>query len=303
MSATTFTFTDPDGFQIFTYKWAPEAGKPKAAVQIVHGAAEHALRYERFAKFLNEAGYVVYADDHRGHGKTAGDLAKAGIAGADGWEGMLKDERQLSEIIQKENPGLPLFLFGHSMGSFMGQQYIQRWGDLLKGVVLSGTTGLPVIPPEALPAMQQAAAGDGRDLVPQGPGLFAALNAPFEPAKTPFDWLSRDEAEVQKYIDDPWCGFAFSNGLSYGMARGINEMIDPQKQALVPKSLPVLIMGGAMDPVGAYNGEQVLAERFRDLGIQDVQLILYPQGRHEMLNETNRDEVHADLARWLDEHL
>jgi alpha-beta hydrolase superfamily lysophospholipase len=108
---------------------------------------------------------------------------------------------------------------------------------------------------------------------------------------------------VQKYIDDPWCGFAFSNGLSYGMARGINEMIDPQNQALVPKTLPVLIMGGAMDPVGAYNGEQVLAERFRDLGIQDVQLILYPQGRHEMLNETNRDEVHADLVRWLDEHL
>jgi len=124
MSATTFQFTDADGFQIFVYKWAPDEGKPKAAVQIVHGAAEHALRYERFARFLNQAGYVVYADDHRGHGKTAGELSKAGIAGKDGWNGMIKDEKQLSEIIQQENPGLPLFLFGHSMGSFLAQRYI-----------------------------------------------------------------------------------------------------------------------------------------------------------------------------------
>jgi alpha-beta hydrolase superfamily lysophospholipase len=304
MSATTFTFTDPDGFQIFVYKWAPDDRQPKAAVQIMHGAAEHAARYERFAKYLNQAGYVVYGDDHRGHGKTAGDLSKAGIAGPDGWNGMLNDEKQLTDIIKKENPSLPLFLFGHSMGSFMGQQYIQKWGDELKGVILSGSTGLAIIPPQALPLMEQAAAGEGRDCLPEDPGaLFAPFNKPFEPAKTPFDWLSRDEAEVQKYIDDPWCGFAFSNGLTYGMARGINEMIDPDRQALVPKRLPVLLVSGEMDPVGAYNGVQALEQSYKKMGIQDVQVILYPQGRHEMLNETNGEAVHKDLAKWLDEHL
>jgi alpha-beta hydrolase superfamily lysophospholipase len=303
MSTTTFKFTDSDGFQIFTYKWEPDAGKPKAAVQIAHGAAEHALRYERFAKFLNQAGYVVYADDHRGHGKTAGDLSKTGIAGQDGWNGMVKDEKQLSVIIKKENPRLPLFLFGHSMGSFIAQRYIQHWGEELSGVIISGSTGLPIIPPQALPLMEQAAAGELRDQIPTGPGLFAALNQPFEPTRTPFDWLSRDQVEVQKYVDDPWCGFAFSNGMTLDMARGMVDMLVPENQRRVPKNLPVLLVSGEMDPVGANNGVRALGERYKELGIKDVQVILYPQGRHEMLNEINRDQVHRDVTKWLDEHL
>ena len=303
MSTSTFRFTDPDGFQIFTYKWAPESGQPKAAVQIVHGMAEHALRYERFARFLNQAGYVVYADDHRGHGKTAGDVSKAGIGGMDSWEGMVKDEKQLTDLIKQENPGLPLFLFGHSMGSFIGQRYIQRWGGELKGVVLSGTTGLAIFPPEALPAMEQAAAGDLRDQYPQGPGIFAVMNAAFEPVKTPFDWLSRDEAEVQMYIDDPWCGFAFSNGMMLDMARGVGDMLNPDSQARIPKDLPVLMIAGDMDPVGAYNGVRSLEQRYTSLGIQDVQVILYPQSRHEVLNETNRDQVQQDVLDWFEAHL
>ena len=304
MGRITFTFTDVDGFRIFVYKWAPEAGKPKAAVQIVHGAAEHALRYERFAQFLNKAGYVVYGDDHRGHGKTAGDLSRAGIAGEDGWNGMVKDERQLSEIIKKENPGLPLFLFGHSMGSFIAQQYIECWGGELKGVVLSGSTGLTLIPSEALPFLEQAAAGEARDKVSDAAaGLFAALNAPFEPAKTPFDWLSRDPVEVQKYVDDPWCGFPFTNGLTLDMGRGTVAMLDPQNQAQIPKNLPVLLMSGELDPVGANNSVKALEKSYRDQGIKDVQVILYPEGRHESLNEINRDDVHQDVTGWIDAHL
>jgi alpha-beta hydrolase superfamily lysophospholipase len=303
MSSTTFTFTNADGLQIFVYKWAPDDKKPKAAVQVVHGAAEHALRYERFAKFLNQRGYVVYGDDHCGHGKTAGDLSKAGIIGKSGWTGMVNDEKQLSEIIRKENPGLPLFLFGHSMGSFLAQRYIQRWGGELKGVVLSGSTGLPIIPPQAMPLLEQAAAGEKRDQFPTGGGLMDALNDPFQPAKTPFDWLSRDEAEVQKYVDDPMCGFAFSNGMTLEMARGINEMLVPQNQELVPKDLPVLLASGEMDPVGAYNGVRALEQRYKELGIKDVQAILYPQARHEILNEINHDEVQRDVTKWLDEHV
>lgn len=305
MDATTFTFTSPDGVRVFVYKWAPEGEKPKAAVQVVHGAAEHAARYARFAEHLTQAGYIVYAGDHRGHGKTAGELSQAGlVTGEDCWNCMVNDEKQLSEIIQQENPGLPLFLFGHSMGSFMGQTYIERWGDALQGVVLSGTTGLTLIPAEALPALEQAAAGAGRDQPSAAFGaLFATVNAPFEPARTPFDWLSRDPAEVQKYVDDAWCGFPFSNGLTLELGRGAVEMIQRENQARIPKDLPVLLVSGELDPVGANDGVRALAQRYQELGIQDVQVILYPQGRHEMLNETNRDEVQRDVTRWLDERL
>lgn len=302
MSATTFTFTDPDGFEIFVYKWVPDTGKPKAVVQVVHGLGEHALRYERFARYLNQAGFVVYADDHRGHGKTAGSLSKVGIIGTDGWNGMVKDENQLSDIIEKENPGLPLFLFGHSMGSFIGQRYIECWGNRLKGVVLTGTTGLPMFPPESISFLEKAAEGDMRDKPPTQ-NVMNALNTPFEPAKTPFDWLSRDEEEVQKYINDPFCGFGGTNGMTLDMARGCLEMLEPEQQALIPKSLPVLIACGEMDPVGAHGGAQALAKRYEEIGIKDVQLILYPGARHEVLNETNRDEVQQDIRTWLENHL
>ena len=245
---------------------------------------------------------MVYADDHRGHGKTAGDLSKVGIIGADGWNGMVKDEKQLSDIIQEENPGLPLFLFGHSMGSFLGQRYIECWGDKLKGVVLTGTTGLPMFPPESISFLEKAAEGEMRDKTPTQ-NVMSALNTPFEPAKTPFDWLSRDEAEVQKYINDPFCGFAGTNGMTLDMARGCLEMLEPEQQALIPKDLPVLIACGEMDPVGANGGAQALAKRYQDVGIKDVQLILYPGARHEALNETNHDEVQQDITKWLDNHL
>lgn len=301
MSNSTFTFKDPDGFEIFVYKWFPEKEKPKAVVQVVHGMAEHALRYERFAKFLNKAGYAVYADDHRGHGKTAKELSKAGIGGVDSWNGMVNDEHQLTQIIKQENPSLPVFLFGHSMGSFISQRYIELWGSELSGVVLSGTTGLAVIPKEAEPLFAQAAQGASRDKYPEGPGLFDSMNAAFAPVKTPFDWLSRDEEEVKKYIDDPWCGFAFSNGMLYDMARGMWEFLDPKNQESVPKSLPVLIIAGEQDPVGANNGVKVLHDRYRELGIKDVKPIVYPGARHEVLNEINRDEVQRDVQNWLDD--
>jgi alpha-beta hydrolase superfamily lysophospholipase len=247
---------------------------------------------------------VVYADDHRGHGKTAGDLSKAGIAGEDGWNGMINDEKQLSELIKKENAGLPLFLFGHSMGSFLAQGYIERWGSELKGAVLSGSTGLAIFPPEVIPFLEQAAAGEARDKFPEAAGaLLSPFNEPFKPARTPFDWLSRDEAEVQKYVDDPWCGFDFSHGLTLDMARGMVDMLDQQNQALIPKDLPVLIVSGELDPVGMNNGVRALEQRYKELGMKEVKVILYPECRHEILNETNRNEVHRDVTRWLDEHV
>jgi alpha-beta hydrolase superfamily lysophospholipase len=297
-----FTFTDPEGYEIFVYCWGPPAGEAiKAVVQIEHGAAEHALRYERFARVLNQNGYIVYADDHRGHWKTAGTLDKAGICGPDGWNWMVKDAKQLTDIIKEKHPGLPVFLFGHSMGSFMAQQYIQNWGEGLAGVILSGSTGVSLVDESAIKMAEQAMQGDAADQPSElFMGLFASVNAPFEPVKTPFDWLSRDEAEVQKYINDPWCGFVFTNGMTYEFVKGMVHLYD--NEGNIPKDLPVFIVSGEMDPVGANNGVMALVNRYKDeLKLDDVDYKIYPGARHEILNETNRDEVHADIVGWLDE--
>jgi alpha-beta hydrolase superfamily lysophospholipase len=301
---STFTFTDPDGDEIFCYRWGPPADvTPKAVVQVEHGAAEHALRYERLARVLNEQGYVVYADDHRGHWKTAGSMEEAGICGPDGWNGMVRDAKQLTDIIRENHPDLPVFLFGHSMGSMMAQQYIQNWGGDLAGAILSGSTGLSLVDASVLPLAEQAAQGEAADQPSElFMGLFASVNEPFAPVKTPFDWLSRDEAEVQKYIDDPWCGFAFTNGMTYEFMKGMVNLFNPENEARIPKDLPVLIISGEMDPVGANDGVMALVNRYQDeLGLDDVSYRLYPGARHEILNETNRDEVHADIVAWLGE--
>jgi alpha-beta hydrolase superfamily lysophospholipase len=297
-SATTFTFADPDGFQIFVRKWAP-AESPRAVVQIAHGAAEHSLRYERLAGFLNRSGYLVYANDHRGHGKTAGTLEKAGLAGEDGWNGILKDAKQLTDIVKGENPGRPVFLFGHSMGSLLAQHYIQRRGKELKGVVLCGSSG-------ARPDLDKNIAS--LEKLPRegiSKAMFREANKRFEPGKTGFEWLSRDEAEVQKYLDDPWCGFSFSFGFTLDLLKGIKEGWKPENEARIPKDLPVLIISGDDDPAAGERAERLkqLIDRYPLLGLKDLTARLYPGARHEILNETNRDEVHRDLLAWLEARL
>jgi alpha-beta hydrolase superfamily lysophospholipase len=273
----------------------------KAVVQVEHGAAEHALRYERLADILNRQGYIVYADDHRGHWMTAGTLDKAGACGPGGWDGMVKDAQQLTAIIKENHPDLPVFLFGHSMGSYMAQQYIQNWGADLAGVILSGTSGLSVIDPAVIPLAEQAAQGEAINQPSElFAGLFAGMNAPFEPANTPFDWLSRDEDEVQKYIDDPWCGFPFTNGMALEFINGLANLYNPENEARIPKDLPVFCISGELDPVGVNEGVMALVNRYKDeLGLSDVSYRIYPGARHEILNETNRDEVHDDIVAWL----
>ena len=304
-STTTFSLTDPDGFEIFIYKWLPEGRAPKAVVQIAHGAAEHALRYERFARFLNQAGYAVYANDHRGHWKTAGSLDRAGIAGPDGWNGMVGDLKLISDTIRSEYPELPFFFFGHSMGSFLAQRYIQLWGTGLAGVVLSGTSGSLGDVDSTISLLEQIIQAQGRAAPSEAFGqMFAGFNAAFEPVRTGFEWLSRDEAEVQKYVDDPWCGFPFSNGLVLDMFKGAADIWSDESEARIPKGLPVLMVSGALDPVGANTAAvSLLASRYQAQGIQDLTVKFYEQARHELLNETNHAEVQEDILAWLDQHL
>ncbi len=177
----TFRFTDPDGFSIFTRRWQPPAGvAAKGVVQIAHGAAEHSQRYDRLARLLAADGWVVYANDHRGHGETAGSLDRVGRAGVDGWNGMVRDLKQLTDIASAESPGLPVFLLGHSMGSLLTQQYLQHWGDGLRGAILSGTFGDIRDLDQILPMVESL--GEGSDAEQPSvafAAMFAAFNDPF----------------------------------------------------------------------------------------------------------------------------
>lgn len=303
---TTFTLTDPEGFEIFVYKWTPEEDTPlKAVVQVAHGAAEHALRYERVARFLNEHGYIVYANDHRGHWKTAGSLDKAGKAGPDGWNGIVGDVHLLSDRIKSEHSDLPFFLFSHSMGSLIAQQYIENWGAELNGVILSGTFGsLGDNMAETIAMAENLAQAAPDESSPIFGQMFAGFNQPYAPGKTGFEWLSRDEAEVQKYADDPWCGFPFSNALVADFLKGGRDIWLPENEARIPVDLPMYVFSGAQDPAGANTlSVKALVERYRANGVQHIDVKFYPDARHETLNEINRDQVQRDLLAWLDKQV
>lgn len=258
-------------------RWDP-AGPARGVVQILHGRAEHAGRYVRLAGALTAAGNVVYADDHRGHGRTgiaAGGLGSMGPGGADG---VLAGVRAVARTVIAEQPGLPVVLLGHSWGSFIAQRYMPRWGNELAGVILTGTTDRDHRPDPPLPG---------------GP------NAAFPDARTDYDWLSRDEPEVDAYIADPWCGFEQVPDTAEDLGPTAAE-IPPGSWSNMAQTLPVLIMNGDADPIGGGAGGAALAERYRQNGLVDVELLVYPDARHELFNETNRDEVTADLLRWLD---
>ncbi|HEY8607777.1 MAG TPA: alpha/beta hydrolase [Noviherbaspirillum sp.] len=286
-----------DGTQVHFRHWLP-AVAPRAAVQIVHGAAEHSGRYDRFARALVGEGYAVYATDHRGHGRTRVRSGQLGDAGPDAWNNYVEDELALSRLVRSRHPQAKLVLFGHSMGSFIAQDYITRSSGL-DGLILSGTAYGPPPPAELLGALDAAAKS-----APLGPsafweGLFKDFNKPFSSGPG-FDWLSRDPAEVRKYMQDPEAGFAFSNELVRDFFQGMAALRDPVREARIPKALPVLVIQGALDPVGAnLQATRALLERYQALGMSRVSHRFYDGARHELLNETNRDEVQRDVLAWL----
>ena len=305
MKASTFIYKASDGAKIFAYKWLP-SGKTKirAAVQLSHGMAEHAARYERFAKQLTAAGYAVYANDHRGHGKTAGSLENVGYLGDDhGWEKAVDDMHVLTGLIRKENKKAPIFLFGHSMGSFLSRQYAMLHGGELAGLILSGTGGDPgLLGKIGLFVAKREAAKKGKRT--KSPFLdklsFGAFNKAFKPNRTSFDWLSRDNDEVDKYVADPYCGDVFSAGFFCDMLGGLAFINDRNNIRKIPRDLPVYLFSGSLDPVGANTkGVRQVYNSYIGAGIRDVTYKFYEGGRHEMLNETNRDEVFADVIAWL----
>jgi len=303
MQDDTFVFEGADRQRIHVYRWLP-AGPPKAAVQIAHGAAEHAGRYRRVAAVLVAAGHAVYANDHRGHGRTAAQFGRYGIAGPNGWDAIVSDVRRLTDHIRSQHPGLPVVLLGHSMGGMIVQDYLQRFGADLAGAVLSGTAGreLPIVR-EILPRLEAELAAAGRDAPSETfLSIFARFNDSFAgPNATGLEWLSRDPAEVRAYVEDPWCGQPLSNGFVYDMILGARRMWAPENERRVAVGGPLLVFAGDQDPAGEFgDAMRDLVARYESFGVGPITLRLYPQGRHEMLNETNRDEVHADLVAWLE---
>jgi alpha-beta hydrolase superfamily lysophospholipase len=304
MEQHEFVFNGSDGKAIHVYCWA-EVENPKAAVQLVHGMAEHAARYGRFAEFLNKNGFIVYAGDHRGHGKTAGSVDETGFIGEDGFNRIVEDNYILTGIIKKKHCNLPVFLLGHSFGSFIAQDYITQYGDGLAGVILSGSTmkNGPDVKAGFLIAAAMTLLGERKKNPLIDYLSFGSYNRKINKPWCKFAWLSRDEAEVGKYNNDPFCGEIFTTNFYYWFLKGLSGLYKKDKIAKIPVKLPVYIISGDNDPLGNYGKSVVkLYEMYKKLGIYDIQLKLYPGGRHEILNETNRDEVFSDILKWLANH-
>lgn len=292
-----------DGKRLALYRWAPEA-EARGVVQIAHGMAEHGARYARLGQALAAQGYLVYASDHRGHGKTAASDDELGLfADADGWSRVIEDVHEINRHLASEHPELPRCLLGHSMGSFISAAYLQTHPGTVEAAVLSGTGNAGTLLHEAgrliakLERLRQGPRGRSALIAFMS---FGAFNNEFKPARTEFDWLSRDPAEVDAYVADPRCGFDCTNSLWVDFLGGLVDIGRPERLARIPKQLPIYVFSGARDPVGEQGkGVEALVAKLRGAGLERVSLRLYADGRHEMINETNRDEVTADLIAWL----
>ena len=292
---------------IHALKCVPD-GKPRAVVQIAHGIAEHIDRYKPFMEFLADNGFVVAGNDHLGHGKSIRVPAEQGFfAEKDGWWRVVDDMDKLHDIMSKEYPGLPYVLFGHSMGSFLTRTYLIKHPDKYDAVILSGTghqSPALVLGGNAAASVMaklNGVMGDGAKLDSLAFGTY--LNK-IENPRTKFDWLSRDAEQVDKYIADPLCGFVGKIGLYRDMMQGIKFITNEKNIAQMNKEKPVYFMSGDGDPVGDYGkGVERAYKAFCDAGLHDVFMRLYPGGRHEMLNETNKEQVYQDILNWLNEKI
>lgn len=281
----------------------PDA-EPRAIVQIIHGIAEYIGRYDEFMSFLADNGIIAVGTDHLGHGKSIESEEQTGFFAYDnGWDYVVRDEEVLRLAMHENYPELPTIVFGHSMGSFMTRTLLIRYPDAFNAAIISGTGN------------QGAALVNGGlfmgNLVTGLRGAhhyskflnnlaFGSYNKIYDNPKTEYDWLSRDEANVQKYIDDPLCGFIPSCSLFRDMMTGVKFITNKKNLTAMNKDMPVYFMSGDMDPVGECGkGVQKAYNNFLEAGMKDVSIKLYPGGRHEMLNEINKDEVYADILAWL----
>jgi alpha-beta hydrolase superfamily lysophospholipase len=272
-----FGFSSGDGLRVACARW--DGSQPvRAIIQIAHGLGEHFGRYVETIDALLAVGFTVYANDHRGHGRTASGVDGFGDFGGGGFDLLVDDMARLSAIAKQENPDLPLFLLGHGMGSFAAQQYVLGHSREIDGLILSGTGIL-----DSLTHLARA-----------------ELNAAFEPARTPFDWLSRDPAVVGDFIADPLCFAELKPRSAASVATAAQPLSDLSRMRAMRRDLPIYVFAGSEDPVGQQlDGVRALLQRYRQAGLHDVSHDFYAGGRHEMLNEINRSQVVWNLIGWV----
>jgi alpha-beta hydrolase superfamily lysophospholipase len=287
---------------IHAVRWTPDC-EVKGVVQILHGIAEYALRYDSFANYLNSIGYAVVAEDHMGHGKSGGEGCARGYFHG-GWKTACEDSLQLMTLTKEEYPDMPYFLFGHSMGSFMTRTILIDHPELdIAGAVICGTGWMSELIIGAGCGLSKLICKGNDEKLPNEmlqKVAFGTYNNKVEHPKTAYDWLNRDANEVQKYVDDPDCGFTASAGLLRDMMGGIRYNQKKENLQKMNTKLPVYFIAGGADPVGDYGaGVRKAAEQFKANGMEKVDCKIYPLCRHEILNEINKDEVFNDVSKWL----
>ncbi len=305
MHHQAFWLNGSDATPLYVNRWFAEQ-PPKAVVMLAHGMAEHSGRYARLGAALVAAGYELYALDQRGHGQSASHGSPGHYADQHGWNLVVGDLACLNHHIRQQHPHVPIFLLGHSMGSYIAQAYLMQHSSSLQGAILSGSNYQPVW------LYRVARAIAHLERWRQGPNgrsalldflSFGAFNKAFKPNRSAFDWLSRDPAEVDKYVNDPLCGFRCSNQLWLDLLGGLQRITPVPNLAQIDSNLPLLVIGGERDPVSQGKRLGDLAGALREAGLRQVQLKIYPDARHELLNESNRDEVTTDLIDWLEQAL
>ncbi len=290
---------------IFARSWTPEdESSVKAVFQIAHGMAEHGERYEDFACFLASRGYAVFLNDHIGHGKSISKMDDLGYFGEnDGWLGFVSDAKILTDKAREKFPGKPVIFFGHSMGSFVARSYAEKYGNELAGAIFSGTSGANPATGAGIKMATLVAKMKGSRHRSEfiNKIAFGSYNKRYDNPRTEFDWLSRDNAQVDKYIADPKCGYLFTAVGYRDMFTILNNVSGKSWYQNVPTSLPMLLVSGKMDPVGEYGkGVRQVHRDLKATGHSDVVLKLYDDARHEILNEINNTDVYKDIVQWAD---
>jgi len=281
-----FQFKSDDGLPIACVKWSSHRD-PRGVVQIAHGLGEHIGRYVEVAEALVEDEFVIYGNDHRGHGLTAKTSGDLGDFGPRGFDELVEDMISLRVIAKREHPGKPYFLLGHSMGSFAAQQFVLDHSHSIDGLALSGSGTL-----DGLARVAQSIA--------PGEDPMKLMNAGFEPARTPMDWLSRDNAEVDKFMNDPLCFSSLKPESMQSFIEAFPRLADRREIRRVRDDLPIYIFSGSDDPVGQrLEGVRVLIDRYRSAGLNSITHDFYTDGRHEMLHEINRRDVITNLLVWI----
>ena len=288
--------------EIYTRMWTPE-GMPRGVIQLIHGMAEYIGRYDEFARYLTGLGFAVAGDDHAGHGESLPDEAHKGFfAHEDGWSKLVEDEMEVYRRMKLRYPDIPYVIFGHSMGSFLARTVASRYPEAGDAYVFCGTAGRNPALKVGLKLARHKVRTQGA--MADSPLLdkiaFGSYSKGIANRRTPFDWLTRDHQVVERYVEDPLCGFLFKAGGFRDLFEGLHEVSQEQWPQMVPQK-PILMIAGERDPVGAYGkGVRQVARALEESG-HDVRLRLYPGGRHEILNEINRQEVYKDVGRFLEE--